>query len=356
MPGALQLRERGLHRLAVARALERDVERLVDEVVRHRRASRARRAATVRAPSCLAQRAARLVRLAHDDVVDAQRRERGDGQEADRAAAGDEPARARPGARRARVMPCSATASGSASAACFERQAVGDAQQLRRPGSSCSARTRPASRPRRCRPGRARRTATAGARGSTRTRRTSAIGPPTTRSPTAQPVTAVADRDDRAAVLVALDRALVPAPLEEEVEVGAADPAVADLEQHLVRAGCRDGVDPRPDVPEPHEDRGGHGRRGAVRSRSCVRPCRKRRPNLTRASRLRGRVRDCGRSSAPPCGGPRERRRRHPRRDARRRHRCAGAAGRRRDHRRRRDRDRRAPRRRRASSTPPATS
>ena len=41
---ALQLREPGFHGVAVARALEHDVERLVDEVVRHRRHRRVPRA------------------------------------------------------------------------------------------------------------------------------------------------------------------------------------------------------------------------------------------------------------------------------------------------------------------------
>ena len=84
---------------AVARALERDVERLVDEVVRHRR--RCSSSSGVDRRARRASRRARggfVVRLAHDDVVDAERLQRGDRQEADRAAAGDEPARAGPGA------------------------------------------------------------------------------------------------------------------------------------------------------------------------------------------------------------------------------------------------------------------
>ena len=102
VPAALAAARARLPSPAVARALEHDVERLVDDVVRHRRQLRARPGATVRAPELLAQRAAAFVRLAHDDVVDAQRLQRGDRQEADRTAAGDEPARARPGTAAAR--------------------------------------------------------------------------------------------------------------------------------------------------------------------------------------------------------------------------------------------------------------
>ena len=147
VPAALELRERRLLRPAVARALERDVERLVDEVVRHRGRHELVGHRRSRAPS-FSHSARRLrVRLAHDDVVDAERLQRGDRQEADRAAAGDEPARARAAHRRARVMPCSATASGSVERGVLERQAVGDAQQLRRPRDRLvAARTRPASR------------------------------------------------------------------------------------------------------------------------------------------------------------------------------------------------------------------
>ena len=98
VPAALELRERRLLRAAVARALERDVEGLVDEVVRHCGRRRAPRASTVRAPSFSHSARRFSLRLAHDDVVDAERLQRGDRQEADRAAAGDEPARAGPGA------------------------------------------------------------------------------------------------------------------------------------------------------------------------------------------------------------------------------------------------------------------
>ena len=97
---ALQLRERRLLGAAVARALERDVERLVDDVVRPSAASTSSSGATVRAPSFSHSAAARSLRLADDDVVDAERLERGDLQEPDRTAAGHEPARSRAGRRR----------------------------------------------------------------------------------------------------------------------------------------------------------------------------------------------------------------------------------------------------------------
>ena len=58
---------------AVARALERDVERLVDEVVRHRGNVQLVGRRPTRAPSCSQSSPAALVRLAHDDVVDAER-------------------------------------------------------------------------------------------------------------------------------------------------------------------------------------------------------------------------------------------------------------------------------------------
>ena len=248
VPAALELRERRLLAAAVARALERDVERLVDEVVRHRRGRRAPRASTDAGAELLAERAAALLRLAHDDVVDAERLERRDRQEPDRAAAGDEPAGAGPGAAglgdavqrdRERL----------GERRVLEREVVGHAQRLggadrlvagerALPVAVVGADPAPLDAQRR-----------AGPRGSTRTCRTWATGPPTTRSPTAQPVTPGADRGDRARVLVALDHARPAAPLEEEVQVGAADPAVAHLEQQLARARARAWAGPRPRRP-----------------------------------------------------------------------------------------------------------
>src|SRR2546421_602745 len=83
--------------VTVARALERDIERLVDEIVRPAGRHELRGLDCART-ELLAQRAARRLRLAHHDVVDSERLERRDRQEADRAAAGDKPARAGPGA------------------------------------------------------------------------------------------------------------------------------------------------------------------------------------------------------------------------------------------------------------------
>ena len=68
-----------------------------------------------------------------------------------------------------------------------------------------------------------------------------------------------ADRDDRARVLVAVDR-VRPAPaLEHEVDVRAADPAVADLEEDVVRADLGDRVLLDLDPPITLVDRGPHG-------------------------------------------------------------------------------------------------
>ena len=134
-------------------------------------------------------------------------------------------------------MPCSATASGSVERGVLEREVVGHAQRVGRADRSCSRRTRPASR---------------SSSAPTRPRSTQSDGRParqyshsphlgdwarrSTRSPTVQPVTPSADGGDRARELVALDHARAAAPLHEEVQVGAADPAVADLEQQLARA------------------------------------------------------------------------------------------------------------------------
>ena len=175
-------------RATVARALERDVERLVDESCGHGGVTSSS-GSTTRAPSFSHSARRRSLRLAHDDVVDAERLQRGDRQEADRPAAGDEPARARPRAA-ACVMPCSATASGSVSAACLSerpsgtRSDLGGGDHLVAGERALPVAVVAADRgPARCR-------ATAVRRGSTRTCRTAGSGPPTTRSPTAQPVTA----------------------------------------------------------------------------------------------------------------------------------------------------------------------
>ena len=92
-----------------------------------------------------------------------------------------------------RVMPCSATASGSASAACFEPSPSGMRSSSAGRDRLVARRTRPASRPRRRRPGPRRCTATAGPRGSTRTRRTGRrpaddpVARPSSRSPRRRP-------------------------------------------------------------------------------------------------------------------------------------------------------------------------
>ena len=71
------------------------------------------------------------------------------------------------------------------------------------------------------------------------------------------------ERDDGAAVLVALDRARLrrALPLDHEVEVGSADAAVADLEQDLSRPERRKGPVLHVDVAQPLQDRGRHRRR-----------------------------------------------------------------------------------------------
>ena len=157
------------HRDRVARALERDVERLVDDVVRHRGVDSSS-GVIVRAPSCSPSARRRGVRLAHDDVVDA-RAPRSAATASSRSGPPPVTSTRCPACTPPRVMPCSATASGSASAACCSDRPSG----TRSGSSACDAhvarRTRPASR-RPCRVRPARRTATGGRRGSTRTRRT----------------------------------------------------------------------------------------------------------------------------------------------------------------------------------------
>ena len=61
-------------------------------------------------------------------------------------------------------------------------------------------------------------------------------GPPTTRSPTVQPVTSAPTAATVPENSWPSITPVAPAPLEEEVQVGAADPAVAHLEQELARA------------------------------------------------------------------------------------------------------------------------
>ena len=167
---------------------------------------------TVRAPSRSHSSRRFVVRLAHHDVVDAERAQRGDRQEADRAAARHQPARA---------GSCTAGAGDAVQRdrhrfgqrGVLRREVLRDAQQLRRREWSCTARTRPASRLRRRRPGRGSRTATAGPRGSTRTCRTRTDGPaidPLAHAPAGHLGT---HGDDRAAVLVALDRARTCRPI-----------------------------------------------------------------------------------------------------------------------------------------------
>ena len=183
---ALELRERGLHRVVVPRTLERDVERCFDHVVRHHRHRQLVGMHSTRTEP-FAQRAPRFMGLAHDDVVDTLGLQRRDRQEADRPTASDEPARPWSGASATRdavqhdghrlrergVLRC---------------EVVGDPQQLAR-GDRLVARERAlpfalvsSTRPRsvhsegRC------------ARQYSQ-RPHLAPGPPTTRSPTAQPST-----------------------------------------------------------------------------------------------------------------------------------------------------------------------
>ena len=267
-----------------------------------------------------AQRAARVVRLADDDVVDARGTQRGDREEADRARRRSPASACRVVHRRHGVMPCSATAIGSVERGVLRcREPVGDAQQLRRQEWSCTGRTRPASRPRRRRPDRAithsdGRSATQYSHVPQR-----GDGPPTTRSPTFQPVTHRRRRRSCRCTRGPRSRPTCPPHSSRKCR------SEPQIPQWLTSTSTSFGPDLGqrpvldPDVPEAHEHRDGHRRSEVVRTRTCARPCGKGRPNLTRASRLATGARDCARIRSTP-GGPRERRRRHPRRHPRRRH------------------------------------
>ena len=134
-----------------------------------------------------------------------------------------------PGASSERRTSCTATATGSTSAACSRRETGGQAHE---DVGAARSRAAAASRASRCRrssgSGRC-----AGCRRGRRGRcRPSRSGMTVTGSPTAQPVDAVAERGDRAAHLVAEARAGVVDPrvhvAVEDVQVGAAEPGVGD--------------------------------------------------------------------------------------------------------------------------------
>ena len=173
---------------------------------------------------------------------------------------------------------------------------------------------------------------------------------------------------------MALDHTRPAAPLQEEVQVGAADPAVADLEEQLPGAGHGRGPVLDRHVPQPHEHRRGHGRREPGLGAAS---CQKGRPNLTRASttarwqRFRHERIPCQQMAGFPAHGPvflptvggfpvretrgvptdvgvsfeesHDRRRSDPGRNGRRRDGRVRAGGRRRHHRRGHHRDRRRP-------------
>ena len=157
------------------------------------------------------------------------------------------------------VMPCSATASGSASAACLSERPSGTRSASAARDRLVARRTRPATSP---------------SSPPTRPRSTQSDGRPARQYshsphlgdwPADDPVAdrpaghVGAERGDRARELVALDHAGAAAPLDEEVQVGAADPAVADLEQQLARPGLGRGPVLDGDVAQPHEHGRGHG-------------------------------------------------------------------------------------------------
>ena len=164
-----------------------------------------------------------------------------------------------PGPISPRVMPCSDTASGSASAAARGSRPVGQAQQrplvgddvagegavvvdvlghrvgpvlaLRRlalAGTACTGRSAVTARPPRRRP-------------------------PTSRS------TPVAHGGHHAAPLVALDHAGLAPALEDDVDVGPADAAVAHLDQHLAGPGAGHGPLLDGDLALGRVDGGRHG-------------------------------------------------------------------------------------------------
>ena len=136
-----------------------------------------------------------------------------------------------------RVMPCSATANGSASAASRIERPSGRAHQRPLVEQDVAPRTHPGARRRRCRRGGSR-TGTAGPRGSAGSGRTSVTArrPPGRRPST--PSTSGPDRGDRAGPLVAADVAGLAPSLDHHVEVGAAHPAVADRGEHLPGPGA----------------------------------------------------------------------------------------------------------------------
>ena len=114
----LQLREPGLHRFAVAGAFEHDVDRVVDDLPGSNGpgTSSASGATTTVAPKPASERLAHGRRLADLDVVDVHCPQRGDGERADRTGAEHQRALALVCTPEF-VMPCNATARGSASAA-----------------------------------------------------------------------------------------------------------------------------------------------------------------------------------------------------------------------------------------------
>ena len=72
--------------------------------------------------------------------------------------------------------------------------------------------------------------------GTSRTSPHRGVGPPITASPTDHRVTRRTDRDDDAAPLVAADRAAPSPTVEDHVQVAAAHAAMTDLDQHVGRA------------------------------------------------------------------------------------------------------------------------
>ena len=179
-------------------------------------------------------------------------------------------------------MPCSATASGSASAASRSETPSGRRSSSRLVRPACSRRTRPAelaaladraAADAQRRPAGeavlARRRSAATGRRRPRRRPSSSV----TSSPTATTVPLNSWPSTRFGAAPAL---------EHEVDVGAADAAVADLEQHVVGADLGHRVVLDLDRPVTLVDRGPH-RSGRSRARPCRRSVAR---NLTRASSI----------------------------------------------------------------------
>ena len=170
-----------------------------------------------------------------------------------------------PGTTAARVTACSATARGSARAAARRSSPSGTGTTAAWWATTWSAKAPRRSSPRRAPCAAQRRAAAPTPRAGAAGR----LGPAHHGVADAHEVDVGPEVDDPARPLVATDRARAPPALEGQVEVGAADAAVAHLDQHLARPGRRGRPGLHPDVAGPVEHRRtgvAGGRVGAHRS------------------------------------------------------------------------------------------